>query len=228
MTHVQAHRGLSGEFPENTLAAFKGAVDAGFDGIELDIRLTHDHEVVVLHDANLARTTDGVGRVSDLDYKEIATYDTGAGPVPRLADCLDELRDWTGHWNIEIKDRAAAKAAAELVLARAFLTGRVSFSAMDPDVLEELRADAPDVPRELITLGPPDDDDLAIVRELRCRGINVDHEFIDEALVAKAKDAGVRLAAWTVNDADEARRVTALGVDTVITDMRAVLDAVGG
>ena len=222
---VQAHRGLSAEQPENTVAAFRAAAEAGFDVIELDLRTTHDGEVVALHDANIARTTDGVGRVAEMDYDELAGHDTGAGPVPRLADAFDALRGtpWNGGWNLELKTASAAAGTIDLVEHHG-LRDRVVVSAMDPAALR--LAHEHRLATALITLGPPDEEDRAEAARLGCTWMNIDHDFLTEKVLAKTRAAGLRVGAWTVNDIEAAHRLVDAGVDAIITDRREVLEAV--
>ncbi len=227
MAFTAAHRGLSADYAENTVPAFRAAARAGFPCVELDVRLTADNEVVVLHDAGIERTTDGNGRVADMKYDELRTYDTGEGPVPRLDDLLGELGDWFGMWNIEVKAHAAAKPALDL-MAHHGLLERMQLSAMDPRALIAAQKAYPQVPRGLIVLGPPDVDDLELAQETACRWINVDHEFLGPQMFTKLHDAGLQVGAWTVNDPDRAKELVEMGVTCIITDTTDVLAVVPG
>jgi glycerophosphoryl diester phosphodiesterase len=227
MTLVAAHRGLSAEEPENTLAAFRAAAEAGFPCIELDVRLTHDEEVVVLHDASLARTTDGTGRVADLDYDELRSYQTAAGPVPRLDDVFAALSGWGGLWDVELKAGKAAEPVLELLRYHDLLD-RCLVSAMDPRALTTMLELHPEVSRGLITLGPPDVEDLDTAQALVCDWLAVDHDFLKDPVLAQIRQRGLKVAAWTVNDPDRALHLAEAGVDMVITDTRDVLRAIPG
>lgn len=227
MTLVAAHRGLSAEEPENTFPAFHAAAEAGFPCFELDVRLTHDGEVVVIHDASIARTTDGAGRVADMDYDELCGYDTGVGPIPRLDDLLVEMAGWKGLWNIELKTHRAAEPVVDL-LHHHGVAERALLTAMDPHALQTAAEHRPEVTRGLITLGPPDLDDMDVATELACDWVNVDHDFLKPGVFAMLKEKGFKVGAWTVNDVDEAVRLADLGVDCLITDRREVLAAVPG
>ena len=221
-----AHRGLSAEHPENTLAAFQAAAQAGFPAIELDLRTTADNEVVVLHDAGIERTTDGNGRVADMRYDDVRRHPTPEGPIPRLDDVLSAMRDWHGLWNVEVKALRATEPALQL-LQHHHAAGHAQLSSMDPRVLEETRRLAPDLPRGLISLGPVDDDYLTMAKELGCKWINADHEYMDKPSVERMHAAGLRVGAWTVNDAARARELAGWGVECVITDVRLVLEGLG-
>jgi glycerophosphoryl diester phosphodiesterase len=219
-----AHRGLSAEHPENTLASFQAAARAAFPAIECDLRLTADGEVVVLHDAGIERTTNGNGRVADMRYDDVRRHPTSAGPVPRLDDALAAMHDWHGLWNMEIKATAATEGTLQL-LAHHHALGHAQVSSMDPAALEIARRLAPEVPRGLIALGPVEAEELRLARRLACRWVNADHEHLDPPAIARLHDAGLRIAAWTVNDVDRALELSRHGVECVITDVRAVHEA---
>lgn len=219
-----AHRGLSAEHPENTLAAFQAAAGVGFPAIELDLRLTADGEVVVLHDAGLERTTNGSGRVADMRYDDVRRHATQDGPVPRFDDVLSALHEWHGLWNVEVKAHRATEPAIAL-LQHHHALGHAQLSSMDPRALEEARAVAPDLPRGLITLGPVEEDYITMAKELGCRWINADHQFLSPKTIDRLHREGIRLAVWTVNDVGRARDLARLGVECVITDTRAVHQA---
>lgn len=227
MTLVAAHRGLSAEHPENTIAAFRAAAEAGFPCIELDVRRTHDGEVVVLHDAAIDRTTDGNGRIADMDYDEVLDHDTGAGPIPRLEDTFQALTGWGGLWDIEVKAWQAAEDAMHVAHHHGLLD-RCQFSSMDPRALETFRDQHPATPRGLITLGPPDLDDLELAEAMGCSWIHVDHDFLGDDVYGRLRERSLKVGAWTVNDPDQARHFADMGVDLLITDTREVLEAVPG
>lgn len=216
-----AHRGLSAEKAENTLAAFASAVAAGFPAIEMDLRATADGEVVVLHDAGIERTTDGVGRIDSMAWRELQDYQTPDGPIPRLEDLFSTLQGWDGLWNLEIKAREATAPTVELVR-RHGLGSRVLLTSMDAKVLHEARDTAPEIPRGSIPLGPLDGSDLATAAGTECSWVNADHDFLDGETMALLRDGGFHVGCWTVNEAPRALEVAQMGVRCVITDVRQV------
>ncbi|MGB1585968.1 MAG: glycerophosphodiester phosphodiesterase [Thermoplasmatota archaeon] len=222
MSFAAAHRGLSADHPENTLHAFEQAIDAGFPCLEMDLRLTHDKQVVVLHDAGIDRTTDGNGRVADFTYEELCDYDTGEGPIPRLDEVMQQLAGRDVLWNLEVKDKHAVEPTLRLVEAHG-LEDQALVSAMDPRTLRKAQKEHPNVQRGLIVLGPPDDEDLRQAAKAGCSWLNLDHSFADDDTLHTCRAAGFRLGVWTVNDSERAQHLAAWGVDCVITDTRAVL-----
>jgi glycerophosphoryl diester phosphodiesterase len=211
-----AHRGLSSEHPENTLRAFGAAVAAGFPALEMDLHLTRDGHVVILHDGALSRTTDGEGEVADLDLKEVQAFDTGAGPVPTLGSLFDLLKAWDGLYNLEVKAPEALEGTMQLALAR--VPGRFQVSSMLPGVLLEARDLDAEAPLALIPLGPVEEDDWEMAGEAECQWVNVDHDFLDAEVMELAKAAGLKVGSWTVNEPAKAKELSALGVQCVITD----------
>lgn len=227
MTFAAAHRGLSAEVAENTTAAFQAAIDAGFRCLEMDLRLTHDREVVVLHDAGIDRTTDGNGRIKDFTVADLRDYDTGYGPIPKLNDVMTALANEEIWWNLEVKAKGAVEPTIELVEAHG-LESRALVSSMDPKKLRQAKDRHPDVPRGLIILGPPDAEDLKEAEKAGCTWVNIDHDFAEPSVLDAIRDHGLRIGAWTVNDVDEALDLASHGVDCIITDQRDVLEALPG
>ena len=117
MTKIYGHRGAKGMYPENTLLSFKKAIDQGVDGLELDVHLTKDGEVVVIHDETLDRTTSGTGWIKDLTLAEIKQVSAGSKfshfpyyqaewdkeQVPTLKEVLELLEPYPIELNIELK-----------------------------------------------------------------------------------------------------------------------------
>lgn len=167
---VQAHRGHSAAYPENTLSAVRAGFAAGADRVEVDLALTADDRVVLMHDASVERTTNGAGAVDDHTLEALTRLDAGgwkharfAGErVPTLDEVLDAARD-AGDLNCEIKSRnrsrnrisATVRAAVGVVEDHAALH-RVLFSSFDPDALVAVRRFAPDARLLLIDWSPPD------------------------------------------------------------------------
>lgn len=145
-----AHRGANAVAPENTRPAARAAFAAGADWVELDVRTTSDGVIVTMHDADVARTTDGVGLVADMTFAEIRSLDAGtwfdphyAGTrVPTLADMLEEARLWDRGLYVEIKSADPLAVLAEVE--RAGLLGRCFFWGWDYDGLRAIQAARPD------------------------------------------------------------------------------------
>ena len=111
MSKIFAHRGFSGKYPENTMLAFEKAVELGVDGIELDVHLTKDNELVIIHDEDIKRTCDGEGLVKDMTLEELKKFDASAtfrgvygfNAIPTLREYFELVKDTSVITNIELK-----------------------------------------------------------------------------------------------------------------------------
>ena len=225
---IQAHRGASGRFPENTLRAFHEAWQAGVTSIETDLSLLADGTLAIFHDAALGRTVDGTAAISSLTADEVSCLDAGAWrgddfagePVPLLRDMLDwqERTGLTFNW--EMKCHADEQAAAAAALA-AHLAGRdltqTLVSSFDAAFVAAIRHACPSLPRALICDEMPADWP-ALGRDLELSAFHIDHEHVTGSLVDDLHDAGYLVRVYTVNDAADMKRMIEAGVDVMITD----------
>lgn len=155
---VYAHRGYSGRYPENTMLAFQKAAETGCDGIELDVQLTKDGNVVVIHDEAVDRTTDGSGLVKDFTLEELKRLDAGAVKGGRFGVCpipsFEEYCEWVSRQelvtNVEIKTGVYYYEDIEEktleIIKKYGLEKKVIFSSFNHLSLERLKALAPDIP----------------------------------------------------------------------------------
>jgi glycerophosphoryl diester phosphodiesterase len=237
---VFAHRGGAALAPENTAAAFAQAAAMGAHGCELDVRLSRDGEVVVIHDATLERTTDASGPVSALSAAELARVDAGfhfgAGAghpwrgrgegVPRLADVLAAHPDLPFIIELKGDDPALARAATAVVRDRRALD-RVCFGGFSDATLAAARAAAP----AACTSGATEEIRNALYRSyfwmspgrVAYQAFQVPEtsngtRIVSRRFVRAARRAGLVVHVWTVNAPDDIARLKAWGVDGVITD----------
>jgi glycerophosphoryl diester phosphodiesterase len=229
---VVAHRGGGSLAPENTLGAIRYGASLGLKGVEFDVRLAGDGTPVVIHDPTLERTTDGRGEVALLSYAEIARFDAGARSgeawrgerVPRFED-VARLCCELGLWaNVEIKAPTGSERAAGEAVARA---ARELWRGAEPDpvlssfsaeALEGARDAAPEVARALLVSRRALPGWAEPLAALECVALHVDFALATEALVREQHASGRTVLAWTVNDPDDARRLLAWGVDSLVTD----------
>ena len=234
MPEIIAHRGTPRDRRENTLAGFALALDQGADGIELDVHGTADGTVVVHHDATLQPEVEPralAGRaIASLTAAELAAVRLPAGPdgvrhgIPRLSEVL-ELMDRRGTSYVEIKGQGIEREVLAL-LARA--PGPVAVHGFDHRVSRRV-ADAPSPPPTGILVYSHLLDPVHALRGAGARDYWCWWEFIDAAAVRAIHAVGGRVVAWTVNDGEAGRRLAAMGVDALCTDvpggMRAALGA---
>lgn len=205
---IIAHRGANREAPENTLTAFKRALDAGVQGIELDVHLTGDGGVVVHHDPILR----------DGSKSAIASLSLAAVQRRASAPSLDEVLhvvDGRCHVYIEIKASRAVAAVAPLVEKRLKWCAVHSF---DHRTVLRARALNSEIQTGILLVSYLVDV-AAAMRAARATDVWQNAEFIDSDLVKHVHDAGGRVVAWTVNDIARARDLAQLGVDAICTDV---------
>jgi len=230
---IAAHRGGAALWPENGLAAFRGALTLGVDLIELDVHLTRDGEVVVLHDPTLDRTTTGRGPVAERTWAELTTVTLKGAPdegVPRLRDVLELLRPpRTPGLLLEVKVGATGARYPGIeekivrLLSETGLAGRTTVMAFEWDVLERVRALAPTL-RLTALLSRRGAERLGGVEgavrlaATKANDLGIERTLLSPEAVAAARAAGLTIGVWTVNDPDELRAALAAGVDYVTTD----------
>ena len=233
---IVAHRGASARESENTLAAFEAAIAAGADAVEFDVRMTADGVAVVMHDADVARTTDGSGLVRDLSSDEVAALRIrlragGDTTVPTLAQALSccsgrvavdvEIKNIPGEPDFDAAREWAVEATLRALDEVAF-SGAVLVSSFNPFSIAHCRTLAPEIPTGL----------LADPRWRPGRALGFAHAnghpwalpFADrvreagDALVAQARGLGMRLGTWIEDDPAETVRLLRSGVDAVATN----------
>ncbi|MER7503444.1 glycerophosphodiester phosphodiesterase family protein [Nonomuraea pusilla] len=237
-----AHRGASAYAPENTVAAVELAAAQGADVVEVDVQETRDHQLVLMHDTTLTRTTDvesvhpGLSpwRVADLTLAQIRRLDAGswfgrqyAGQrVPTLAEVLDVAGDAGVRLLVELKEPrlhpgVEERLAAELRRDPAWLRdGRLVVQSFDWASMQTFHRLLPGVPVGL--LGRPPTGRLAELAGYADQ-VNPPYETLSAEYVKLVHQAGPRVFAWTVDSPDAMRRMIAYGVDGVITNRPRVL-----
>lgn len=216
------HRGLMGVEPENTLRSFRRADREGVDVIELDLHLSKDGELVVMHDAAVDRTTDGSGPISDFTLAELRELDAGEGErIPVFEEVVDAV---SAPLQAEIKDLAAARVLVEVLQRRALLE-RVTVISFYDDALREVRALLPDIPIVLVAGGSSETTPQR-APELGAGMVSLDLRRLHADLVARCRAAGLKVIAWTVNTPEDLAKVRELGLDGVVTDEPAIRQAV--
>ncbi|TXJ76355.1 glycerophosphodiester phosphodiesterase [Streptomyces lavendulae] len=208
------HRGVMGVEPENTLRSFAAAQRAGLDLIELDLHLSKDGALVVMHDAEVDRTTDGSGPIAEKTLAELRALDAGRGErVPVFEEVLDAVGT---PLQAEIKDVAAARELARVMLERD-LVGRVEVSSFHDEAVAEIARLVPGVRTALIAgrYGPEVvERAVAVGTPTLC----LDIRRITLETVEHARAAGLRIIGWTVNTQEQLRLVRALELDGATTD----------
>ena len=239
MTIVVAHRGAAARAPENTMEAFRLGVEAGADAIELDVHLTADGQLAVIHDETLDRTTDRTGRVADMTMDEIRQADAGAAfaspdggdfpfrgqglTVPTLPEVLAWLPDGIG-LVVEIKARAAADAVVEVLRGHPVREGgRLAVISFDEAAIERVRELDPEI-RTGYLLVPTQPIEPALVWATEHGHAGVfpwegDLGMDPLPLLAQANAYGRLIGCYVVNDPQRMQHLAACGIWGFVTDV---------
>jgi len=223
---VLGHRGARHAAPENTLRAFELALEEGADGVELDVRLDGDGRVIVLHDRTLGRVSGGteLRDAEALGAAELERVSVGGERVPLLADVLAWARERHTRVNVELKadgsrPLALARSVAKVVCGSGVGAECVLFSSFDSLLVAALGVLSAALPRaQLVDTGGRLDRRGERGFRFLADGVNPHRELVTGEAMASWKRAGALVATWTVNDESEARRLAALGVDSIISD----------
>lgn len=216
---IIAHRGGPSLEPENTLRAFRRVEALGVDGIELDLRVTADGRLVVIHDATLDRTTNGTGPVRDRTLAELQRLDAGMGErIPTFEQVLEATKLPI---QTELKTDEALEPLLHL-LSREHGRNRILPICFDADVLRRLHSHAPS-----ITIGLLANEASRNVIEQACRigasFVSLRAASVHPAAVERCRKANLEVSVWTVNAPTNMRRMIRLAVDAIVTDRPHVL-----
>ena len=230
---VTAHRGNSGDFPENTLPAFKSGIDIGADWIELDLFRTKDGQLVVIHDSTTRRTGDKDLKVTDSTYEELLTVDvatefrkrTGqslqqcpAEHIPLLADVL-RLVIRQDRTRVSIQPKMDCVADAIDLVKRMNAQQYVGFNDGDLSLMTEVKRIAPEIPVFWDRAAGTDiDDDIATAKRIGFEALVINQAGITAQKIEKIQAAGLKAGAWTVNDQTRMTELLEIGVDRIYTD----------
>ncbi len=237
-TRLAAHRGGALLWPENSLLAFRNAIALGADLLELDVHLSRDGVVVVIHDATLPRTTTGAGAVQDLTLAELRALslrDKDGTVTEETMPSLDEVAALAGPTPVglllEVKvDRRRARypgieEKVFAILDRHGLTRRAIVVSFEPETVRRVRELRPEVRAGALcsprSLAQARSSVSAAIDELsRCGGafVGLQQSLVTAESLALARERGLLLGAWTVNEAERMRRLIDLGVGVLITD----------
>jgi glycerophosphoryl diester phosphodiesterase len=226
-----AHRGASGHAPENTMAAFRRAVELGATFIETDLQITRDAQVIAIHDFTLDRTTSGKGQVHLFPLEQIRALDAGAWfgngqagkfsgeRVPTLAEILDFAKEHDVIFYLEIKSGPAwgVEHAVVAALRDQAASARVVILSFDPHALDTIYRLDSTLMTGFLCEHPSND---LVERTVRAgaRQLVERGDLITPAVIDKAHHAGLQVVAWTINEPEQMRRLIATGVDGIITD----------
>ena len=229
-TLVIAHRGFSGRAPENTVAAISEAIAIGADMAEIDVTLTADERVVIIHDETLQRTTNGGGNVSEQDFDEIRSLDAGSWFAPQFAGekvpTLGEVLDTTKGQillNVEIKTEAVDRGISDKVAAaikERGMTDQVIVSSFSPTALEQMHAVAPEI-RTAVLYNKElqrGQDPVEIVSGLGASAFNIRGSRLKAKMLRSCRKHGIPVGVYTVDKPKKMRRWVKKEIAAIFTN----------
>ncbi len=240
---VWGHRGADGwdkqYAPENTLPSFQKAIDMGADGIELDVQLTKDGEIVICHDEKIDRTSDGKGWLKDYTLQELKQSnfskphpEYGFVEIPKLKELLDLVKPTNLTLNIELKTGVIYYDGIEektVQLVKQYgMEERVIYSSFNHYSLQKLKKQFPEVPIGLL-MGENFVDIPDYPKRLDAMAVHPPVCVLTKKYIDQCHEHGLKVHTWTVDNLDKMREVIAMGVDAFITDCpdngRRIVDA---
>lgn len=214
---ISAHRGASGYEPENTLRAFKKAIEMGAPMIELDVHLAKTGELMVIHDF----VTKDNKKVVDLTLEQLKAYDVGKGEhIPLLSEVFD-LVNQRAIINVELKAPGTPQPVAELinnyVKQKKWDPKKFIISSFDHELVREFQHYAPQVPTAVLFEGNPIRR-AQIATDAGAKNVVLQFKWITPEFIKDAHARGVKVFSYTVNDVETARKLENMGIDGIITN----------
>lgn len=230
-TLVIAHRGFSAVAPENTMAAYRKAQEAGADGIEIDVHLSKDGEVVVMHDEKLNRTSNGSGWIGGYTWAELQQFDAGSWFAPEFAgEKIPSFRQvcefcagWGGLLNIEIKTSHLEYPYENIEgrviqLIREYGISKQTFiSSFNHETLKRFHDQAPDIgtaPLFADVMYQP----WEYAKTFGANALHPSFRGVSKEMIANAHAAGIEVRPWTPDDPKDMQRMIDFGADAIITN----------
>lgn len=227
MTKNFAHRGFSGKYPENTMLAFEKAIAEGVDGIELDIQLTKDGEVVIIHDEKIDRTTDGEGYVVDYTYEELSKFDAsyiyrgkmGFNKIPTLREYFELVKDLDIITNIELKTGINEYLGIEEkvwdLIQEFKLQDKIIISSFNHFSVMRMKKIAPNMKYGFLS----EDWIIDAGKYTHSHGIQCYHPRFNNLIpevIEELKSYGLEINTWTVNLESDMRYLISHKIDVII------------
>lgn len=222
-----AHRGVMAHHPENTMTAFRAALEAQSDGIEADVHKTKDGKLVLIHDETINRTTDGRGRVADMTLSELRGYNAGVTfaiqeQIPTLDELIDLCRGTSMVLNLEVKTDIERYPGIEQLLIdtirnQRLPVGQVMFSSFNHSTLQRLNQLAPEIECAVL-LAQPLYDLVAYCKKVGATAVHPNVRTMTDEEILQLQTEGLAVRPYTVKTVHDLERFRRLGVDAVFVN----------
>jgi glycerophosphoryl diester phosphodiesterase len=213
MIRVIGHRGAAGYEPENTLRSFRRALEIGVHGIELDVHLSKDRRVVVIHDPTVDRTTNGHGYVRDLSFEELSKLDAGMGErIPLLEEVMDLVKD-RAILQIELKGEGTEEPVLRIIEERGFVN-RVVLTSFFHNRVKKVKDLNPRIRTGILIVGRPLDP-VHMAKVAKADAIHINYMTVDRELVDEVHREGLQVTVWNADEPKDINAMIDLGVDAI-------------
>ncbi len=214
------HRGARAYEPENTLRSFQKAIELGADAIELDVRKSKDNYIVVIHDDNIEKTTNGEGLVSNLNLNQIKSYSANKNEkIPTLEEALDFIGNRVKVF-VELKELGLEEKVLDIIYRKGLENSVVIVSFLE-GVLKRTRE--LDAKVEIGLVYAKHKNPIKAALELKAQFLLGFYRFVHTTNVQKAHENGIKIIVWTINSAQEVADFKEKGVDGIASDKPDIL-----
>lgn len=224
-----AHRGFSGQYPENTMIAFEKALEAGCEGIEMDVHLTKDNEIVIIHDEKIDRTSNGSGLIKDMTYDELKSIDfsyiytdkVGFCKIPTLREYFELVKDKDVITNIELKTgiyeyEGIEKAVYKMIKEYA-LQDKILISSFNHNSVMRMKAIAPEMKYGFLSetwiLDTGD-----YLNKYNIEAYHPDFHMLTDKEVKDLRDHNIKINTWTVNEKEDIQHMIDIKAEGIISN----------
>ena len=218
-TVILGHRGAKGERAENTILGIRYALELGLKAIEIDIHLSSDNRLMVIHDDTVDRTTDGQGSVKEKSSEQLRELDAGMGEkIPFLEEVLDLFSEFNFTLFIEVKSLGCEKKLVELLASSEIdLYSKVIVKSFNHRIVKKVKEIEPRIKTACLIYGLPINA-VNIIEDAKADGISISTSTVDQALVELCKHHGFKVTVWNVNEKSALAQFVEMGVDFIGTD----------
>jgi len=216
MAKIIGHRGAPFDEPENTLASFRRALELGVAAVELDVQLTKDGRLAVIHDETLDRTTNGRGPVKDFSLAELNRLDAGQGePVPALEEVFDLVKG-KAHLMVELKQPEATPALLRFFQEHRAFELATAISFWHPAV-KALKEQEPRLTTGVLMVGCPADP-VGLAQAAQADALVLNYRYVNRELVDAARRQDIKVIVWNIDDPEILQSYLAMNLEAICTN----------
>lgn len=217
MPKIIGHRGCKGEQPENTLIGIKKAIEAGVDGVEIDVHLTKDNKLVVIHDDTVDRTTNGQGKVLDFTLEEIRKLDAGKGEkIPTLQEVIDIIKQSGIELVIEIKCENAEQDVAEAIEKNNIIEKTI-VKSFNHRIVKKVKEINDKIKTACLLAGLPVHA-YRLLEDAKADVLSINFRTVDKELIDECHEHGCHVFIWNIDDKEELKKFIDMGADYIGTN----------